>query len=732
MDQSDSPKLGTATPYPPHRRLAHQRMGIQRAVQAILVATILSTAACAKNSPETASSEAGSSEAGSSEAGSSEADSSEAGRPSILLITLDTTRADSLGYASGAAKTPHLDALVARGVQFSQAYSTVPTTLPAHISMMTGQYPSEHGIHENARTLDDHQPLIAEQLQHHGYTTAAFVSGLPLSRQFGLARGFDHYDDHFGINRNERNAGATTDRALAFLERQSGSSIFLWVHYFDPHHPYEPPEPFRSRYPKDPYLGEIAYMDQELGRLTSAFENHADSDGFRLIIAGDHGEGLGDHGETFHGNLLYQGVMRVPMIVVGSGIKAGHHEKTVSIRQIFATLRSWAIEPTSEGLFDAGPNPNLSNSAAPVLAEALKPFRQYGWQPQVMAVHDQIKVIQSGTVEVYDLRTDPTESTDLAGQLEIGAELREALRAYPVELTSGGDQTTELSSQDRQRLASLGYVDWQGQAVLQQDAPSARAMTDLFEDLDRGSGLFVQERYDDAIPVFERVLEHDPNNLMVNLRLAVAHSIAGRDQRALDLFDRARQIAPWSIDVRHYQGMHYLRDGHWQEAEALLASVLTQMPRRLPALEGLTQIRRRQGDLPGAAALLERIVALANDSVPRWLELAQIRMAMGHTSGAIEAFEQAQSLAGDTFSHHLELGVLYLADHQLEAARNSLDQVRSSHPGYPMALFKRAQVSVLANEPDRNERIRLAYRRADPDLRQLIENETLFRGVSLD
>ena len=196
----------------------------------------------------------------------------EGDRASILLVTLDTTRADAVLPESGESVAPHLAALARRGRSFSQAYTTAPMTLPAHASMLTGLYPAGHGVHENARYLREDRALLAERLADAGYRTAAFISGLPLDGRFGLARGFDDYDQEMGPDGAERDAGATTDRALEWLVRSGDGPFFLWVHYFDPHDPYEPPEPFRSRFPARPYLGEIAYMDQEIGRLLAGFE----------------------------------------------------------------------------------------------------------------------------------------------------------------------------------------------------------------------------------------------------------------------------------------------------------------------------------------------------------------------------------------------------------------------------------------------------------------------------
>ncbi len=648
-------------------------------------------------------------------------------RPSILLVTLDTTRADRLGFESGEPTTPNLDALAGRGLLFSQAYSTVPTTLPAHASMMTGLYPSEHGIHENARVLDPGQPLLAANLRELGYATAAFVSGFPLAGRFGLARGFDHYDDDFGPAA-ERRAEETSDRALAYLERAQGyvpqRPLFLWVHYFDPHEPYNPPEPFRSRYPADPYLGEIAYMDREIGRLLDAFTRRPG--GHKIVVAGDHGEGLGDHGEALHGNLLYQGVMRVPLIVAGTAIQAAVRTDPVSIRRISGTVRSWAGDwPVGE----AQPQSLLSAAAETVLGEAMKPHLQYGWRPQVMAVRDRLKVIRSGEIEVYNLETDPAEARDLAGEVEIDPELRGALREYPLPAPDPSDGDDALNQEDRERLASLGYVDGQGRAPVREDAPSPRDMSHLFADLDLGSGLFVRRQYSEAISVFDRVLKQDPHNFMVCLRLAVAHSVTGRSVRALELFDQARRIDPASVDLRHYLAMHHLRAGNHDDAAALFESVLADMPGRLPALDGLARTREQQGRVDDAIELLERAVGAGGTSADILARLGDLRMATGDTSGATLAFEQARDAGNEL--RFLELGVLYLADRRFDEARECLDRVGPDHPGYPMALFKRAQVSVLLGEADREDRIRLAYREADATTRRLIENEALFRDVAL-
>ncbi|MBZ0114087.1 MAG: sulfatase-like hydrolase/transferase [Thermoanaerobaculia bacterium] len=645
-----------------------------------------------------------------------------ADQPSILLVTLDTTRADSVEPESTQVATPALAALAAAGRRYSQAYATVPITLPSHVSIFTGLYPGDHGVHENSRPLAPQHELLAERLQARGYQTAAFVSGFPLVRQFGLARGFDEYEDNLGSGLAERGAEATTDLALSYLERAGEGPLLLWVHYYDAHAPYDPPEPFRSDYSQDPYLGEIASMDHQLGRLVAAFESLHPAD-HRIIVVGDHGEGRGDHGEMLHGNLLYQGVLRVPLVIAGSGIEPSLVQQPVSTRSLFDLVSSWA-----EGDLDAS---ITTVGAGVVLAEAMKPHLQYGWQPQVAGVAGSIKVIKARGLEVYDLAQDPEERHNLDGDIAVNRELLKAIADYPLPAKQESALDGTLSEEDRRTLASLGYAGAGGRAPERRDAPDPSAMAHLFADLDRGSELFVQGEYGAAIPILERLLAADPQNFMVSLRLAVAHSVTGHLEAADEGFRRAAAIDSTSLDLSHYHALHLLRIGRWQEARPLLEAVVRSQPERAPALEGLAEVRRREGRTDEALSLLDRATQVNPGNAVSWLQVGRLEMEKGRSEEAVAAFERARSLQQDAFVASLDLGVCYLALGRFEEARQALDRVAVDHPAYPLALFKRAQVSVLLNEPDSEDRVRSAYLVADPNLRRLIENERLFAGISL-
>lgn len=644
--------------------------------------------------------------------------SASARRPSILLVTLDTTRADAIGPEAVGIETPSFNALAARGRRFRWAYATVPQTLPSHTSMLTGLYPAGHGIHENARHLADTQPLLAEKLHGAGYRTAAFVSAFALARRFGLARGFDKYDDEQPAGVAERTAKETTDRVVEFLREPVTQPLFLWVHYYDPHYPYTPPEPFLSRYAKQPYLGEVASMDEQLGRLAAAFEQQVKGP-IAIVLVGDHGEGLGEHGEQQHGDLLYQATMHVPLVLIGPRVAPGVSTSPVSTRRIFHTILDWAgIDAT---------NSLIRGDAEIVVGEAMKPFLDYGWQPQVMAIEGNRKAILAGKLEVYDVAADPGETHDLAAGANLSRQARATLHDYPVPSMEAQQSAGNLNDEERRKLAALGYVSSVAKPVVRQDAPRPADMAPMFAILEEAARLFVREQYAQAIPLLEQILVKDPHNLDAALRLATAHSALGHEQAALAAFRRAEVIAPNSADVRTYLALHYARTAEWPKAVPMLEQIVAESPDKVPALEALAVLRERQGRVEDAVRLRQKVYALRSPTAAELTGLGEMQMSLGQTAAAIESFEKARALQGAEFKHDTELGVLYLASNRLDEARAALDRVSPSDPSYPMALFKRAQVSVLMREPDAPARIAAARAGANAMTRELIARERLFQ-----
>jgi tetratricopeptide (TPR) repeat protein len=565
----------------------------------------------------------------------------------------------------------------------------VPETLPSHTSMMTGLYPAGSGIHQNARYVPASVPLAAEQLQRAGYHTAAFVSAYVLNRRFGLARGFDLYNDEVAPGANERDARATTIAALHELQAPSVKPRFLWVHYYDPHAPYDPPDGFRR---DNRYLGEVDFMETELGRLLDAFIAAA-GPAAAVIVVGDHGEGLGEHGEAEHGRLLYQATMHVPLAIAGPGVQAGSvSADPVSTRRVYHTILDFAGLGAAQSL--------RGSQADVVLGEAMNPFLEYGWQPQAMIVAGRFKGILSARLETYDLDADPAESHDLASGVALPPGARKTLEDYPFPSPDLARAPAGLDEEAARRLAALGYVAGGAAPIVRKDAPRPADMTALFPVMDEAAALFGAGQYARAIPILEKILAADPHNLDAELRLATCYSSLGRNQLAVETFQRAAAMAPESQDVRTYLALHYARTSDWARAVPLLEQVVKESPDRATAVEALGRLKLREG-----LAAMDR----------------------GDTPSALAALERARELQGSAFANNLELGVLYLDARRFGEARAALDRALAAKPDDSMALFKRAQVSVLLKEPDASARIALARQKADNATRDLIDRERLFK-----
>jgi len=355
--------------------------------------------------------------------------------PNLLLITLDTTRADHLGcYGSATASTPNLDRIATEGALFETSIAVGSITLPSHLSLLTGQYPARHGVRLNGDFWPpDRGESLAGHLGQRGYSTAAVVSTYVLSAEFGIAKGFAEYDEpreeravvpagdqfrHQPIV--ERPADESTDRALELLAGSLTEPFFLWVHYYDPHGSYEPPEPFASQFADNLYDGEIAFVDAQIGRLLERLRADGRFDRTLVAVTADHGESLGEHGEDTHGLFIYDATLRVPLLLRHAGEVAPgrRHDRLVSGVDLAPTLLDLLGLPALDGVegqsFAAAARGQAMSARSAVYAESQLPLRAYGWSP-LYALHDgRHKLIEAPQVEFYDLRADPGETTNLA------------------------------------------------------------------------------------------------------------------------------------------------------------------------------------------------------------------------------------------------------------------------------------------------------------------------------
>src|SRR4051812_41469302 len=396
--------------------------------------------------------------------------------PNLLLITIDTLRADHVGaYGATTGATPAIDALARGGARFDQVQTAVPLTGPAHATILTGQYPPTHGVRGNVNfTLGSTYPTLATRLQRRGYATAAFVGAYPVAAAFGFNQGFDTFDEEFHEstpedNGAERRANEVADRALRWLSARSSGPFFAWLHLYDPHAPYDPPAPYRDRFAGRPYDGEIAFADAQIGRVLDALRaSGRDRDTIVMVLA-DHGEGLGDHHELTHAVLTYQSTMRVPWIVAGPGIPSGGE-----VRARVATID---VVPTALGLLgldadrallgrDLRPLMNGRPLASdPFYQESLFGRLNCHWAALRGWVQDDWKLITGAEPELYNLADDPTERRNLASSDP--ARLRrmtDDLQRGLQRLAPGGDraQPRAVSADQEERLRSLGYTAGSG------------------------------------------------------------------------------------------------------------------------------------------------------------------------------------------------------------------------------------------------------------------------------
>ena len=387
----------------------------------------------------------------------------------VVLITLDTTRADRLSaYGFMDISMPNVDRLAREGVVFDQATSVAPLTLPAHTSLFTGLFPPRHGVRYNADApLAAEQTTLAEILRAQGYKTAAFVGSVVLDSDRGLCQGFDQYggvvaDDRPLVPRLYRQADAVVSEAARWLDGVGGSHFFLWTHLYDPHRPYEPPEPFRSQYAHDPYVGEIAYVDSQIGRLLDVLERHHLLDRTIVIVAGDHGESLGEHGERDHGIFVYESVLRVPLIIRAPAVAPRRIDAVVRLTDVMPTVLNLLGVPAppvdgvslSDLMRGTGRDPNLN-----AYSESQYPQR-LGWSALSALRDGSFKLIDAPRPELYDLEHDPFEQRNIYHEQPAVAEAltrRLAALAHSADRANANEPVVVRPGL-REQLAALGYV----------------------------------------------------------------------------------------------------------------------------------------------------------------------------------------------------------------------------------------------------------------------------------
>lgn len=620
--------------------------------------------------------------------------------PSVLLVTIDTLRADRLGaYGARNVRTPVLDALAARGVLFEEALASAPLTLPSHSTILSGLEPPRHGVRDNGTyVFPESRDTLATRLAARGHATAAFVGAYVLDRRFGLQRGFAAYDDRIerrlegtSVLESERPGSEVVEAAQRWLS-QAKTPFFAWVHLYDPHAPYDPPSPFLEEYAGRPYDGEVAYTDACLGRLFSAAESAAKGR-LVVVVTGDHGESLGEHGEATHGFFVYQPTLRVPLVLAGPGVPRGERRpgsaRTADIAPTVLALVGLDFPAGLDGrnLF-AGP---LSRES---YAEAFYPA-SFGWAPLFSYRLGSLKLVDAPRPEIYDLAADPAETTSLADRRPDDlARLRNALAAF-----RGGDSpgaARALEPEVEERLRALGYSGAAAPAPL----PGARLVDPKdalpsFREFEEATWAEGRGDLAAAIAGYRRLLAREPDNPVFRRSLAGALRRAGRKDEATRVASGPGRDAV----LLHEQALALAEAGRTEEAIRSEAHAIALNPTLPEPHNHLGVLEAQRGRPREALQALAEALRLDPNNPQAWNNQGNVLRALGRRDDATAAYRRAAELAPRYVDPLNGLGVLAVEANDLNAAAQFFGRVLAIDPKYGEAKLNLAVVEAGRGRP---------------------------------
>jgi arylsulfatase A-like enzyme/tetratricopeptide (TPR) repeat protein len=638
----------------------------------------------------------------------------------LLLVTIDTLRADALSSYGGPARTPNLDGLAARGTRFDFAHAHAVLTRPSHASILTGTYPYENGVRDHSGyRLKPGTPTIASMLKEKGFATGAFVGGVPLERRFGLDGGFDVYDDRFGRTGNnsdfalaERPAGEVVDAALKWIGGRQGR-WFVWVHVFDPHAPYAPPPPFDTEYAGRPYYGEVAYVDKALGPLFEAAGHSARPT--TVVVTADHGEGLGDHGELTHGLFAYETTLRVPLIVAqlpspSSTLAGGVSHYPARHVDLVPTLLGavgLAAPPTLPGrsLLAGAPQPPAEDVSS--YFEAMSAMLNRGWAPLQGVLAGREKYIDLPQPELYNLAADPAEQSNLVDRR---ADRRRVLetRLRDFHAAPPGERFAE-SPEVAAKLQSLGYTSGSApRKATYTEADDPKKLMELDRWIQQGIEAWQHGRRAEALQTYERIIQRRPTMAIGYRNLAFLQwqngdargaigtlerafradavepgmttqlgsylAEAGRPADAIGLLEPLSAQAPADPDALNALGIAYARAGQAERSASVFRRALDENPANVQALENIGTLEMQRGNLPGARRALEQAVAIDPRSARAHNGLGVVAMRTGARDEAFVHWKRAVELAPNDFDVLFNLGMELDAAGRRDEARPFLDR----------------------------------------------------------
>ncbi len=628
--------------------------------------------------------------------------------PNLLLVTIDTLRADRLGcYGSSRVRTPVIDRLAASGILFGRAFAHTPLTLPSHADILLGTTPLQHGVHDNGNfKVPEELPNLATFLKENGYATGAFIGAFPLDARFGLDRGFDVYDQNYGsgtgldFNFVERSAEAVVAAALAWLDGRNGP-WFVWIHIFDPHQPYEPPAPFSDTYRDDLYGGEVAYTDASLAKLFAYLDSSRQASSTVVVLTGDHGQSLGEHGETTHGYFAYNATLWVPLLIFAPGVKPGRVDQNVCHIDIFPTvcellglsrpawLQGLSLVPAMQGKKLA------ALDSRPIYFESLYAYYRRGWAPLRGFLEGGRKFIDLPIPEVYDIGKDFAETKNLAGT-DVGRERSELAGLVKAGSAQAAAVKPLTDAAAREKLQSLGYVggfqppaktsfgpeddlktllpynrkfeEAQDLFFRGQVAPSIDLLRVLIKerpDFDNPYLFLVtiyekQRRLAEAEAILKTGTEANPRNYKLAIEYGIVLAEAGKNDEAIGVLTKASSIIDWDPELWNYLGVAYWNKGDLADAVTAYEHALSLDPVYAVVLANLGTVHTR--------------LAIRNKDAS---ELRQ----------ALDYFKRAVTLDARNASAYNGLGAVYSILGDLDAAITCFGQTLEIVPNHQFALF---------------------------------------------
>jgi arylsulfatase A-like enzyme/Tfp pilus assembly protein PilF len=619
-------------------------------------------------------------------------------KPNIVLITLDTTRADRLAcYGYPGVKTPHLDSLARQGILFEQCTTSSPLTLPSHASIMTGLYPTFHGVRVNGNTaLSGKHLTLAELFSQQGYRCGAFIGAFVLDGRWGLKQGFHHYDDQFDLKKYkqldlglvQRPGNEVVDAALSWLETQKENPFLAWIHLYDPHTPYEPPEPYFSEYSTSIaglYDGEIAFTDEQVGRCVEWLVQNGLDKKTIIFILGDHGEGLGEHGESTHGYYIYDYAVQVPFIIVTPLDDFQNIRQTFQVRTIdlYPTLLEMVGIPVpeenqGESLLAMFFNPG-QNKDYYAYGESLSPNILFGWSPLYCLRNSQYKYIDAPRPELYDLVQDPQEFNNLRNRFpKIARELKQALDRIIEEssLEAPKPEAANLDNETVQRLAALGYI---GAPVARKPSPrKGEELADpkdklrIYVSVQQAGELINKEEYDQGVRILESVLREEPLIPQARLLLATSYFELDRKEEAKEQYD----------------------------------FILKDDPKSVQALIGLANVLLEEGKKEDVIALCKQTVSIDEQNTQAYTIMGEIYMGENDHSQALPYLEKAVEIQPKLAQTRLNLAACLVSLKSYDKAEVFLKGVLEEYPKFPLAHY---HLALLHEEQGDLEKARELY-----------------------